>query len=257
MNCFQVFYSFIFLIAILKSGNGLILKHSNAFGITRPTAADKLVLLQRDELKFLLRLKTQGTPQSESKEYKCHILSALYQSLSRSLQPSPDHSKLIKRIHQLSSSCSKSNFRMAEFFNQSYIFPGTKWCGQGNVAENFHDLGVFNGSDACCREHDFCDDVINAGRTKHDLVNPYGTTRLHCKCDEDLRQCFRKINSVIANTIGYIFFSLLQTQCFDFDHPAIGCETWKRGAVRQYCVKYKLLKDEPKRWQWFDQEPYF
>lgn len=58
-----------------------------------------------------------------------------------------------------------------------FFIPGTKWCGQGNAAENYHDLGVFNESDACCRDHDFCDDIIQSGRTKHNLINPYGTTR--------------------------------------------------------------------------------
>lgn len=57
------------------------------------------------------------------------------------------------------------------------IVSGTKWCGQGNQAENFHDLGSFNETDACCRDHDFCDDIIQSGRTKHNLINPYGTTR--------------------------------------------------------------------------------
>ncbi|GFV58003.1 phospholipase A2 [Trichonephila clavipes] len=105
---------------------------------------------------------------------------------------------------------------------------GTNYCGQGNIAENYHDLGVFNETDACCREHDYCDDIIRPGRTKHNLINPFGTTRLHCKCDQALRDCFRKANSVVSNTVGYIFFSVLQTQCFDFDYPASGCLLWRR-----------------------------
>lgn len=47
----------------------------------------------------------------------------------------------------------------------------TKWCGPGNKAKNFDDLGYFNITDACCREHDFCPESIKAFRKKYDLWN--------------------------------------------------------------------------------------
>ena len=31
------------------------------------------------------------------------------------------------------------------------IFPGTKWCGKGTVAESYNDLGVHKSADVCCR----------------------------------------------------------------------------------------------------------
>ena len=35
--------------------------------------------------------------------------------------------------------------------NSLFIFPGTKWCGQGAVAEHVDDLGYHEESDRCCR----------------------------------------------------------------------------------------------------------
>ncbi|KAF8791819.1 phospholipase A2-like [Argiope bruennichi] len=223
------------------------------------TIGDKLVSIGRNELLNLLGRSVEngnGFMPLESRQYKCHVLNALYQS-ARMKYPDLPKEVLSPRMINMLDNCATRDFRLSEFFSQPFIFPGTKYCGQGNIAENYHDLGIFNETDACCREHDYCDDIIRPGRTKHNLINPFGTTRLHCKCDEALRNCFRKVNSVVSNSVGYIFFSLLQTQCFDFEYPATGCLLWRRGAVRLYCVKYELQEDQPKRWQWFDQEPHF
>ena len=38
-----------------------------------------------------------------------------------------------------------------EMFNRIFIFPGTKWCGRGDVAEHWDDLGYHSDVDKCCR----------------------------------------------------------------------------------------------------------
>ncbi|XP_046666813.1 uncharacterized protein LOC124358555 [Homalodisca vitripennis] len=43
------------------------------------------------------------------------------------------------------------------------IFPGTRWCGSGNVAQGYNDLGYLESTDRCCRTHGNCDGVIEAG----------------------------------------------------------------------------------------------
>lgn len=53
----------------------------------------------------------------------------------------------------------------------SIIYPGTKWCGPGNVAGNDTDFGELKEVDLCCFAHDYCDDTIEAGGTKHGLDN--------------------------------------------------------------------------------------
>lgn len=54
---------------------------------------------------------------------------------------------------------------------------GTKWCGSGNIAENYEDLGEERDTDSCCREHDYCPDYIEAKGTKHGLTNTASYTR--------------------------------------------------------------------------------
>lgn len=49
---------------------------------------------------------------------------------------------------------------------------GTKWCGAGNIAKDYDDLGRFNQTDSCCREHDHAQDNIGAFQKKHGLRNP-------------------------------------------------------------------------------------
>ncbi|GFY71282.1 phospholipase A2 [Trichonephila inaurata madagascariensis] len=235
----------------------LLANANNNRNVPQATGADKLTSL-RNDMRTLLAQNSRGGSNFlplEAQQYKCQVLNALYRT-ARQKYPNLPNGVLSLEMKNMLDNCATRDFRISDFFSQPFIFPGTNYCGQGNIAENYHDLGVFNETDACCREHDYCDDIIRPGRTKHNLINPFGTTRLHCKCDQALRDCFRKANSVVSNTVGYIFFSVLQTQCFDFDYPASGCLLWRRGSVRMYCVKYKLDEDQPKKWQWFDQEPY-
>ena len=48
---------------------------------------------------------------------------------------------------------------------------GTKWCGAGDIAENYDDLGPYVETDKCCRAHDSCKDVILGYETLHNLTN--------------------------------------------------------------------------------------
>ncbi|CAG9840989.1 unnamed protein product [Diabrotica balteata] len=59
-----------------------------------------------------------------------------------------------------------------KIFPSLLIFPGTKWCGPGNIAINDNDFGTENATDACCREHDHCPDVIEGLESKYNLNNP-------------------------------------------------------------------------------------
>lgn len=54
--------------------------------------------------------------------------------------------------------------------DRQLIFPGTNWCGVGDAASDFEDVGRFTETDKCCRAHDHCDS-IGAFGTKHGLTN--------------------------------------------------------------------------------------
>ncbi|XP_053995511.1 phospholipase A2-like [Hylaeus anthracinus] len=134
------------------------------------------------------------------------------------------------------------------------IFPGTKWCGSGNVATSPDDLGKFMETDACCREHDMCSDVIEAGQSNHGLTNPTFYTRLHCSCDEKFIDCLRRSEDGAGNTVGYFYFNALDTKCFREDYPIVGCNRWTTFPRR--CLEYELDESQPKKYQWFDVPPY-
>ena len=48
------------------------------------------------------------------------------------------------------------SFQIDVFKTQLNKFPGTKWCGVNDIAENYHDLGEDRVIDKCCRAHDHC-----------------------------------------------------------------------------------------------------
>lgn len=53
----------------------------------------------------------------------------------------------------------------------SLLLPGTKWCGTGDIAETYSDLGSEMAMDRCCRQHDLCPIKIRAYQNKYELMN--------------------------------------------------------------------------------------
>ncbi|XP_059052955.1 phospholipase A2-like [Achroia grisella] len=131
------------------------------------------------------------------------------------------------------------------------VYPGTKWCGPGNIADDYDDLGTSESTDACCRSHDLCPDLIKAGETRHNLTNTAFYTRLNCDCDENFRQCLHEANSTTANRIGIIYFNAIGTKCYREDYPITSCK--KRGGwLNGKCLEYEYDTDGEKEYQWFD-----
>ncbi len=66
------------------------------------------------------------------------------------------------------------------------IFPGTLWCGVGNVADgDYENLGDNPTVDRCCRTHDHCPDYIESFETKYDIFNYRMYTISDCQCDNE------------------------------------------------------------------------
>ncbi|KAH8411364.1 hypothetical protein KR215_002626, partial [Drosophila sulfurigaster] len=100
-----------------------------------------------------------------------------------------------------------------------FIYPGTKWCGPGTSAVNYDDLGQHVREDRCCREHDMCPDVLNVGDCRRGLCNRGTFTRSHCDCDARFRRCLQAANTETANTLGAIFYNVVQVTCFQERSP--------------------------------------
>ncbi|XP_034231433.1 uncharacterized protein LOC117639668 [Thrips palmi] len=99
----------------------------------------------------------------------------------------------------------------------------TLWCGAGNVARSEDDVGVFQSTDRCCRQHDNCPDSIAAGASKHGLRNTGTFTRSHCDCDEQFYKCLRADRkSIVSVKVGTTYFNLLRPRCFRAVNPCAG-----------------------------------
>eukprot|EP00795_Rhopilema_esculentum_P007510 gene7510-13290_t len=93
------------------------------------------------------------------------------------------------------------------------ILPGTNWCGRGNKAKSYYDLGFFWRTDACCREHDHCSKRILQDTTAYGITNFYGYTIMSCDCDDRFYQCLEKSGSAASTFVLDIFFNKLKFKC--------------------------------------------
>ncbi|XP_023816866.1 group 3 secretory phospholipase A2-like isoform X2 [Oryzias latipes] len=101
---------------------------------------------------------------------------------------------------------------------RGFIVPGTLWCGSGNKAPSFEDLGVFSDTDSCCREHDQCQHTILSFQSEFGVFNSNIFTMSHCDCDDRFHGCLKEANDSISDVVGYTFFNLLKMHCFTFSH---------------------------------------
>jgi len=115
---------------------------------------------------------------------------------------------------------------------------GTKWCGAGNRASSYNDLGADHGIDRCCRHHDHCPYVIKSKRTDYEHTNQLFITVSHCTCDERFRSCLKQANTAAANLVGKLFFNIIQTKCFVLK-PEKMC---KKTSWWGKCLKTELKK---------------
>ncbi|GAB1599067.1 hypothetical protein Ahia01_000183900 [Argonauta hians] len=129
-----------------------------------------------------------------------------------------------------------SRRRQRRHLNPVLMYPGTKWCGNGNTAEAFDDLGSETEADYCCREHDYCPFTIESFSRRFNLFNYRLHTLSHCQCDRRFRNCLKKVssNSSITHLIGRIYFDFLGSRCFVFIKEKYCVERSWWGKCRTY-----------------------
>ncbi|XP_035728061.1 uncharacterized protein LOC118444166 isoform X1 [Vespa mandarinia] len=122
------------------------------------------------------------------------------------------------------------------------VYPGTKWCGPGNHATSYDDLGHHTAEDACCREHDHCPITLKPQKCIHSICNYSPIIRMHCDCDAKFRRCLQNLNTEVANTIGALYFNIIQVICLKERRP---CSEWQRSYEK--CIPYwkELASYEP------------
>ncbi|KAG0441221.1 hypothetical protein HPB47_016005 [Ixodes persulcatus] len=142
---------------------------------------------------------------------------------------------------------------VGDIFKSLFIFPGTKWCGAGDVAKNYDDLGVNKATDMCCREHDHSGESIEALKSKHGITNTNLYTMTNCKDDRKFYNCLLNDSSLPSAAVGKLFFNVLRTKCFDYAYPkkCVNNNQFYIPLVTEKCKEYRLDESEPKKWQTF------
>ncbi|XP_025415862.1 uncharacterized protein LOC112687397 isoform X3 [Sipha flava] len=97
----------------------------------------------------------------------------------------------------------------------SGILPGTKWCGSGDLATSYFDLGPEVKLDMCCRTHDLCPSKVRSYATRYNVTNNSMYTKSHCICDKTFFNCLKKANHPTGDLMGSIYFNILRVPCLD------------------------------------------
>ncbi|XP_037948427.1 phospholipase A2 [Teleopsis dalmanni] len=129
--------------------------------------------------------------------------------------------------------------------------PGTKWCGPGNTAENYNDLGTQWEADKCCRAHDHCDDILEAKTSLHGLDNNDWFPILKCTCEQEFLNCLQNVNNMASNTLGRVYFGS-RSKCFALGYPLVSCKQYQEGTFRKRCARYDIDKTKKQQWQFYD-----
>ncbi|KAF7996635.1 hypothetical protein HCN44_002281 [Aphidius gifuensis] len=94
------------------------------------------------------------------------------------------------------------------------IFPGTKWCGKGNIAKDENDRGSYK-ADECCYAHDRCPVKIKGKTTNYGIHNNKSTSILSCKCDREFYDCLKGVHTTSSKTIGILYFDIFKNDCLE------------------------------------------
>ncbi|KAM8712118.1 hypothetical protein ACLKA7_012614 [Drosophila subpalustris] len=132
--------------------------------------------------------------------------------------------------------------------------PGTKWCGPGDIAENYDDLGTDVELDMCCRAHDHCEDKIPAKQQRPDLdslSNDGLFPIFSCACEATFRQCLSMLHNMESAALGRIYFSTTNV-CFARGPPVISCQEHQWDLFGKRCLSYNEDRSQAERWQFYD-----
>ncbi|XP_034459403.1 proteoglycan 4 [Hippoglossus hippoglossus] len=117
---------------------------------------------------------------------------------------------------------------------RGFTYPGTLWCGAGNMADNYEQLGDFAETDSCCRTHDHCPHVIHAFSSNYGHTNFKWHSICDCDCDNTLKTCLRKVNDTSSRVVGQAFFNVIGVPCFELTYEERCAERHWYGLCKRY-----------------------
>lgn len=121
-----------------------------------------------------------------------------------------------------------------QWVKRGWTVPGTLWCGVGDSAGNSSELGVFQGPDLCCREHDRCPHNVSPFQYNYGIRNYRFHTISHCNCDARFQQCLQDQRDSVSDIMGVAFFNVLAIPCFVLEEQEACVEWYWWGGCRRY-----------------------
>ncbi|CAB4067263.1 PLA2G [Lepeophtheirus salmonis] len=125
------------------------------------------------------------------------------------------------------------------------------WCGFGNIAKEFEDLGEIENVDACCRTHDHCPISVSAYQLNYGIFNFHPYTLSHCDCDSMFYRCLNNaekkndsVATVAIKNIKKIYFNIAAVKCISTLYPKICIEILTKNGTRLKNKNPKVLMKE-------------
>lgn len=139
------------------------------------------------------------------------------------------------------------------------VFPGTKWCGAGNVATHYNDLGEFREADMCCREHDSANESIPPFGAKRGIRNNLFYTMTGCEADKRFFDCLLKAQTFTSFSLGVGYFDLLRTKCYMYGRPTkcADNERSRKPEANAPCKKFVTVMWRMKKWRLYNPPNFF
>ncbi|KFM82479.1 Phospholipase A2, partial [Stegodyphus mimosarum] len=212
-----------------------IVKEAGENTVSKPSMQEMIDLIE--DCTELLRRKGKGTARTEF--YGLEYFS---------------ESNRRRRSNEVESRVSEETLNRwkSEPHDSNLVFPGTKWCGAGDKAQSYDDLGEQEGVDKCCRAHDLCDDMLRAGEKKDNIINDSSFTKLNCTCDNEFYDCLLKDDSKTAITIGNTYFNVLRRECYMLNYPLTGKCLKYKTFLNIICSEWERNTNAPMVYEWVD-----
>ncbi|XP_062328647.1 uncharacterized protein proca1 [Osmerus eperlanus] len=179
-----------------------------------------------------LGLKDQTTKLENFETSFAHLADA--KANCQEFQRKTERKRVIKNMNARPIQDQKDEDKVLSRSKRGFTYPGTLWCGAGNIADDVNQLGVFAETDSCCRVHDHCPHVIHAFSSKYGYTNFKWLSISHCDCDNAMKDCLRKVNDSSSRVVGQAFFNVMEVPCFEFMYEEQCVERHWYGMCKKY-----------------------
>ncbi|XP_045782208.1 uncharacterized protein LOC123878878 isoform X1 [Maniola jurtina] len=190
------------LVQVIYTPNGVL---QDCEYLSEPKSARNFIKTLRKELKLALDEESyrllEKTPRNyEEERYYRHFGNVTFRILKNGEKLPPDvaswfnydrlktecfekHEELTFMMENRNKVSENSLQRSRRSLRENFIMPGTKWCGAGQLAETYTELGPDRNEDRCCRAHDNCRMNIGGFKRRFGYFNVMPFTISHCRCD--------------------------------------------------------------------------